>query len=136
MKPIDIVLDKNISNRDKFGVYLRERRLELGMSLRYFSGLLSLTPAYISDIESGNRLAPIKSLEKIIDILKIEKEDINAFYDLAGCTHGNWQDINEYLVKTPNARKFLRLAKDKNLSDEELSTIIYNMIDKSKELEK
>ena len=49
---------------------------------------------------------------------------------------GNWQDINEYLATTPNARKFLRLAKDKNLSDEELSTIIYNMIDKSKELEK
>lgn len=136
MKPLDIVLDKNISNRDKFGVYLRERRLELGMSLRYFSGLLGLTPAYISDIESGNRLAPIKSLEKIIDILKIEKEDINAFYDLAGCTHGNWQDINEYLAKTPNARKVLRLAKDKNLSDEELSTMIYNMIDKSIEIER
>jgi hypothetical protein len=40
------------------------------------------------------------------------------------------------LAKTPNARRFLRLAKERNLSDEELSSIILNMIDKSSELEK
>lgn len=135
MKASEIFLDKNISNRDKFGVYLRGRRLEIGMSLRYFSGLLGLTPAYISDIENGNRLAPTKKLDEIIKILKIENEEINYFYDLAGCSRENWSDINEYLAKTPNARRFLRLAKERNLSDEELSSTILNMIDKSSELE-
>lgn len=135
MKPSEIVFDKNINNREKFGTYIREKRLEIGMSIRYFAALLNLTPAYISDIERGNRTAPINYLDKMIEILKIEKEEINYFYDLAGCSHLNWPDINEYLAKTPSARKAIRLARDKNLSDEELSSIILDMIDKSNDEE-
>jgi len=135
MKPSEIVFDKNINNREKFGTYIREKRLEIGMSIRYFAALLNLTPAYISDIERGNRTAPINYLDKMIEKLKIEKEEINYFYNLAGCSHLNWPDINEYLARTPSARKAIRLARDKNLSDEELSSIILDMIDKSNDEE-
>ena len=131
MKASEIVFDKNISNRDKFGVYLKEKRLELGMSVRYFAALLEVSPAYISDIENGNRVAPSNYLNKMIEILKIDEKDLEFFYDLAGCSKSNWPEINEYLGKTPNARKFLRLAKAKGLSDEEVSSMILSTIEDS-----
>lgn len=124
MKPSEIVFDKNISNRDKFGVYVKDRRIELGMSLRYLSGLLEFSPAYMSDIENGNRPAPINHLDDMIKALKVEENEIDYFHDLAGSSHGYWPDINEYLGKMPHARKFLRIARDNNISEEE----IYNLI--------
>ena len=127
MKPSEIFFDKTISNRDKFGTYLKGRRIELGMSIRYFAHIINLTPAYISDIENGNRLAPVKYLDKIIEILDIEEDEIQYFYDLAGCSHENWPDINTYLARTPNARKALRLVRDKNIPAEELFKFVTEM---------
>ena len=34
---------------------------------------------------------------------------------------------NEYLAKTPKAREFLRLAKQNNLSDKEISSLILSI---------
>ena len=48
-------------DRFSFGKFVRQRREELGMSVRTLASELELTPAYISDIEKGNRSAP-KSL--------------------------------------------------------------------------
>ena len=124
MKPSEIVFDKSIKNRDKFGVFVNIRRKELGILLKEFACELNLTPAYITDIEKGNRAAPQKHLEKMIDILKIEDDEVEFFYDLAGCSHSNWQEINEYLSKTPNARKAIRLARDKNISEEEFCLLV------------
>lgn len=126
MKPSEFVLNTKISNRDKFGAYLKSRRTALGLGLREFADKLSLSPAYISDIEKGNRHAPSSHLEKVADILAVEKEEINSFYDLAGCSQSNWQDINEYLAQNPNARKAIRLARDKNMSGEEFLEIVEN----------
>ena len=120
MKPSEIAKDNKISNRDKFGVYVKGRRKELGMTIRTFAGELNLTPAYISDFENGNRNAPLKYLEKVAHILLVEEDEINYFYDIAGASRSNWPDLNEYLAKTPNARKALRLARDKNMTGEQL----------------
>ena len=124
MKPSEIMFDKKISNRDKFGVYVKARRIELGMTVRDLANALNFSPAYISDIENGNRAAPLKHLKQVARLLKIDKEEIDAFYDIAGCAHLNWPDINEYLAKIPNARKAIRLARDMNLSEQEFLQII------------
>lgn len=124
MKPSEIFNNKNISNRDKFGTFVRNRRKELGITLRDFALQLNISPAYVSDIENGNRYAPVNYLEQVASILKIENDELYYFYDIAGCTHGNWPDINEYLAKNPNARKALRLARDKNISEQQLVQFI------------
>ena len=129
MKPSEVMFDKTISNRDKFGVYLKCRRNELSMTLKDFAKELNLSMAYVSDMENGNRYAPLKYLNTIIDVLHIEKEEINYFYDLAGCTHSNWVDINEYLATVPNARKAIRLARDNNISEQEFVSLV-NHLDK------
>ena len=125
MKPSEIVFDDSISNRDKFGVYLKERRMELGMSVRYVAGLIGVTPAYVSDIERGNRVAPLNYLVKLIDVLKLKDDELDDFYDLAGCSHSNWADINDYLKDNPNARRAIRLARDRGLTEE-----LYDWINK------
>lgn len=127
MKPSEIVFDKTIKNRDKFGTYLNIRRKEFGISARELASALNLAPAYISDIEKGNRMAPQNYLEQMIEILQIEENEIEFFYDLAGCSHSNWPEINEYLAKTPNARKAIRLARDNGISEEEFLSMVENM---------
>jgi len=135
MKPSDVVFDDNIKNRDKFGIYLKNRRIELDLSLRDFAKMINVSPTYISDIENGNRLAPINYIKETINILQIEKSEIDYFYDLVGCSHSNWIDINDYLSKNPNARRALRLARDKNISDANLYKLIMNMINSSRQIE-
>ncbi len=133
MKPSEIFNNKNISNRDKFGTFVRNRRQELGITLRDFALQLNISPAYVSDIENGNRYAPVNYLEQVASILKIENDELYYFYDIAGCTHGNWPDINEYLAKNPNARKALRLARDKNISEQQLVQFIEQLKPKQEE---
>ena len=127
MKPSEVLFNKNITNRDKFGVYVRGRRAELDMTLKEFANNMNLTPSYISDIENGNRYAPLKYLDEAASILQVEDEELNAFYDIAGCTHSNWQDINEYLKDKPHARKAIRLARDRNMSGEEFLEIVNSL---------
>ena len=127
MLPSEVVFNDKITNRDKFGVYLRARRHELGLSSRSFADELNLSAAYISDVEKGNRYAPLEHLEQIVRVLQIEEGEIEYFYDLAGCTHKNWPDINEYLAKTPNARKAIRLARDRNVSEKDFLNIVENL---------
>ena len=134
MKPSEILFNQSIANKKKFGVYIRTRRNELGLSLRNLAKQLNLSTAYISDIENGNRTAPLNNLKQIASLLLIEKSELDYFYDIAGCTHSNWPDINEYLTKIPSARKAIRLAKEKNISGEEFLEIVLK-IKKYKESE-
>ena len=127
MKPSEIMLNSKIPNKNKFGIYLKSRRREFNFTIREFAEQLNISPAYACDIENGNRNAPLQFLEKAINCLKIETSEIPYFYDLANYRQSNWPDINEYLAKTPNAREFLRIAKQKKLSDEDLSTLILSI---------
>lgn len=127
MKPSEVLFNEDISNRDKFGTYVKGRRSELDMTLKDFAISMNLSPAYISDIENGNRYAPLNYLDQAATILQVEDEEMNAFYDIAGCTHSNWPDINEYLKDKPYARKAIRLARDKNMSGEEFLEIVKSL---------
>jgi len=121
-------LKENPANSDKrFGMFVEQRRLELGITLREFSELSDISTTYLFDIEKGQRFAPINYLDVYGKILQINEDENDLFLDLAYCTRKNHPDINEYLNNHPNARKFLRIAKRKNLSDEELSKLILSI---------
>ena len=129
MKPSEIVYNKNISNRDKFGYYVRERRQELGITVRALAEMLGISPAYMSDIEKGNRMAPLDYLDQLAAILAIEEDEREFFIDLSGCSHSNWPEINEYLAKTKGARDAIRLARDYGLSEDEFLAIVVTYIE-------
>lgn len=115
---------KEISS--SFGEYVRQRREELGFNLRGFAEKVKISPAYLCDIEKGNRHAPEKFLETFASALEItDTDELNTFYDLAGISqNGQHSDINEYIESLPSARMALRTAKDNNFTDEDWMELI------------
>ncbi len=114
------------NNNLLFGEYVKQKRELLGKTMRAFAAEIDISPAYLCDIENGNRKAPERFLEKFVTALAIvEPEEINKFYDLAGVSkNGQHSDINTYIDALPSARMALRTAKDKNFTDEDWLELI------------
>ena len=108
-------------NKYTFGKCIKQQREELGLSLRSVATSLNISPAYLSDIEKGYRYAPTKNeiTGKLIQILNIPSEQEEYIYEMVAVTRGCYNDIKEYITDNYQARKFLRTAKDMNLSDED-----------------
>jgi len=101
-----------------FGDYVKARREALGKSIRGLAAELEMTPAYLSDIEKGNRYAPEKYLPNMVEKLQITGESVNCFYDLAGKSRkDNFPDLTPYIGEKPIARVALRKARDLNIPD-------------------
>jgi len=116
------------SDYSTFGEFIKIKREYLGKSIRGLATELEMTPAYLSDIEKGNRYAPENYLTKIMEALFIIGEDIDIFYDLAGKNrNGIYTDINSYIGENQLARVALRKARDLHISDAEWQEIIDNM---------
>ena len=114
-------------NTRSFGEFMKQRRLEMGYSVRELAKLLNITPAYVSDIEKGNRHAPKTLLNEIISILKISEEDKNDFIDLAYLSHETCSpDLIQYLITNKLARAAIRTSIERNISGEELFSLIQN----------
>ena len=109
-----------------FGEYMRQRREQLGKTMRAFAAEVEISPAYLCDIENGNRKPPERFLDKFAKALGITHSDeLNQFYDLAGVSkNGQHTDINSYIDALPSARMALRTAKDKNFTDEDWLELI------------
>lgn len=108
-----------------FGEYVKARREALGKSIRGLAQELDMTPAYLSDIEKGNRYAPEKYLSRMIEMLHITGADTYFFYDLAGKSrNNNYPDLAEYIGKTELARVALRFARDLNISNSQWQDFI------------
>jgi transcriptional regulator with XRE-family HTH domain len=100
-----------------FGEYVKARREVRGKSIRGLAQELFLTPAYLSDIEKGNRYALEKYLDRMAEVLCIKGDDLYTFYDLAGKSRNNhYPDLAEYIGKTESVQEVLRRARDLNIS--------------------
>lgn len=109
-----------------FGEYVKQRREHLGKTIRKLASEIEISPAYLCDIENGNRKAPEKFLEKFAKALEITNQDeLNVFYDFAGVSqNGQHSDINTYIDALPSARMALRTARDNNFTDKDWSELI------------
>jgi len=108
-----------------FGSFIRSKRESIGKSLRSVAADIEMAPAYLSDIEKGNRWPPVKYLENLAEVLNIKGEELNLYYDLAGeIREGSYPDLTEYIGKTDIARVALRKARDKNISEEKWQKFI------------
>jgi transcriptional regulator with XRE-family HTH domain len=109
-----------------FGAFVRAKRESLGKSLRSVAADIDMAPAYLSDVEKGNRWPPVKYLETLAEVLGITSEDeLSLYYDLAGeIREGSYPDLTDYIGKTDIARVALRKARDHNISDEKWQQFI------------
>lgn len=110
----------------EFGTYVKERREMLNKTLRSFAAEVGISPAYLSDIENGNRRAPEKFLDKFALALQItDPDELHIFYDKAGVSQGGQHaDINSYMDDKPHARIAMRTAIDQDLSDADWKKLI------------
>lgn len=109
-----------------FGEFVKQRRESLGKTQKGFATEVEISPAYLSDIENGNRRAPEKYLGRFAKALNItSQDDLNEFYDMAGISQkGQHSDINTYIDDKPSARLALRTAMDKDWTDEDWRELI------------
>ena len=113
-------------NHLPFGEYVKQRRESLKMTMRDFAEKIQISPAYLCDIEKGNRKPPERYLEKFAETLQItDLDDLNDFYDIAGVSkNGQHSDINTYIDGLPSARMALRTARDNHYTDEDWLRLI------------
>lgn len=90
------------------GARLKERRIEIGMSIKELSGITGLTSGFISQVEHGITEPSITSLRNIANVLGVP-----VFYFLL-------DDLNVNPVVKKDERKILKFAKS-NLDYELLS---------------
>ena len=129
MKPSAMFYNKEIKNREKFGEWLKSTRKDHGLTVRELAEMLGVSAAYITDIEKGNRSAPLNHLEQITKIFNIPESELMYLTDIAGSSRGSWQDLNDYLGDHKDARTAVRAARDANLSDEEFLEVFLQVLD-------
>ena len=97
-----------------FGEYVREKRVQKGLSLRRFAELVELSPTYISQVENGVQSPPTADRAKVMAVVLGEPEDVLVV--LAGLVP---DDISEILLEQPEEMAaFIR--ETKGLSPEQL----------------
>ena len=112
------------SNNKTFGVFLREKRREKGITLRKFAELSGLSPVYMSYMETNQRAAPRndESLARMAGLLGLNKEDEQRFFDLAAESAKSPRitgDLPDYILGNPLVTVALRTAQDTEATDTE-----------------
>lgn len=125
----------------EFSEYLRGKRIEKNITLRKMAKDLEISVSYLSDIESGHKMAPNSKNDKYKNLIEditaylklndVEKEQLVMLADRDLADHGHISnDITSYIGTTPLASVALRKAKETNLTDADWERIIRNMDNK------
>lgn len=110
-----------------FGSFVRQKRMEQGLSLRGLAARLDLSPVYMSNIETGRKPVPAReNLDKLTLELHLSKEEQELLLDLAARpeTMRVSADLPEYIIERDIVRAALRTAKEVDATDEEWQEFI------------
>ena len=128
-------LNMEALNHLSFGAFIKQRREDLGISLRTLAKDLDVSSVYIFDIETGNKYAPsneefLTKLFRNLNITPSEEEDLRIMIKI------NRKDgIDDYLIKQPLAKVALRLAENADVSDDEWKEFIFRLQQLNREKE-
>lgn len=117
----------NVLKDNIFGIFLKEKRQEAGMSLRELAYSVDVAHTYILNIENGIKAPPSDLILKRIAIaLNFDTQTSEILFDLAAkCKQMEDNkniylptDISEYLHKTESAKATLREVKELGYGNE------------------
>ena len=106
-----------------FGEFFKQKRIELGVTLRQFCLDHNLDPGNVSRIERDKMAPPIDRVEEFAGYLKIDDSELQTFKDLASISAGRIpEDLRdkETLARLP---VFFRTLRGKGFSEEELMAL-------------
>lgn len=125
-----------------FKEFLTLKRKEKGFTLRGFAKEIGISPAFLSDLENGNREFPANSkknpelLKTIILKLNLNKQDAELMTKLADesmlLKDKISIEVREYLQNVPLAQQALRKAQENNVTNDERNEFIKLIERKSK----
>ena len=110
-----------------FGAFVRQKRMEQGLSLRRLAARLGLSPVYMSNIETDRKPAPSQeNLDKLAEELHLSKANRELFLDLAAASQKMKvpADLPEYIMERDIVRAALRTAKEVDATDAEWQEFI------------
>lgn len=116
-----------MNTKHTFGTFIKEKRLENGISLRKFSEKVGISPVYLSNIENDRLPAPKNEIvSRIAALLLLNESDTITLYDLSAKSKKNVvsQDLPDYIMERDIVRVALRTAKDVDATDEEWQIFI------------
>ena len=122
-------IDTESYDRNTFGKCIRQQREENNMKLTEVASKVGITKVYLSDIERGNRVAPVSNtnldkLYKLMKVLNIPEDQAEFVIDMAYASRGCPKDIIDFLAKHAKARRILRRAISAGLSEEEWEELL------------
>lgn len=131
---------------NRFGRFIETKRKSRGINLRRFAALIdNMSPAYLSDIEKGNRYPPDKSrIAKMAEELRLTPEETAELYDLAAFDRASVEnekdsavspDLPEYIMSSEMLRYALRMARDTGAGDDDWMRVIELLETKEQESE-
>ena len=102
--------------QEKLGERIRRVRGERGLKLRETAGKVGISATYLSRIETNEEKSPPAEevLRKLADLLE---DDLDVLMQLAGRVAADVEKVITEDVKMP---EFLRMARERNFSGEEL----------------
>lgn len=116
----------------EFGDYLREKRKERHFTVKILANLIGKSSSYVSQLESGLRVAPKMSVvEKISDALVLNEYEKRDFLDLAEKSRNKLSDdLAEYINSHDEIKETLRISKNRNVPNEEWQHFLNNLKNK------
>lgn len=131
---------------NRFGKYIEAKRKEKGINLRRFAELIDkMAPAYLSDIEKGNRYPPDKDkITKMAQVLELNAKETAELFDLAAFDRASVEkeknstvssDLPEYIMSNEKLRVALRMARDAGADDDDWIKVIEMLEEKEKKSE-
>lgn len=117
-----------------FKEFLSIKRKEKKLTIRKFAGMIGISPAFLCDLESGNRSFPANSkkypnlLNKIVEKLELSDTDAALMSKLADESMLEKDKVSfqvkTYLLNVPMAQQALRKAQEIGVTNEEWEAFI------------
>ena len=113
----------------EFGDFLREKRKERHFTVKILANLIGKSTSYVSQLESGIRIAPKMSVvEKISDVLVLDEFEKSEFFNLAEKSRNKLSDdLAEYINSHDEIKETLRISKNRNVPNEEWQHFLNNL---------
>ncbi len=105
-----------------FGIFLKEKRQQNGLSLRALGKQVELSHIYLYNIESGKKAPPSDdAIKRLANALNLDEKSRLLFFDIAAkCKYdidsSNYYipvDISQYLNENEDARNVIREVNQK-----------------------
>ena len=102
-----------------FGIFLKEKRQQNGLSLRALGKQVELSHIYLYNIESGKKAPPSDdAIKRLANALKLDKKSRTLFFDIAarcksdadGSNYYIPVDISQYINENEDAKNIIREA--------------------------